>query len=487
MSRALILDDFKFLIRLVEGVLEVTALTALFWAVCCLQNAGQAVPARFGSEGLELLTVVYVGILVDVFWLCDCFSYGHNKLADMVVSQWIGLVIVDVLMYFVLCVASVRMVAVWPVAELLLLELAGSLACVYLFTALYHRLYVPQNMLLVYSNENALDLKFKMDSRKDKYAITEIISVDVPRQELYRAIGRHDAVIINDVAGIKRNDILKYCYEHQIRTYLVPKISDIIITASQNVTLFDVPLRLIKGHGLSLPQRFIKRLFDIVLCLIALVPASPFMLITALAIKLNDGGPVFYRQRRVTKDGQQFDILKFRSMVVDAEKGGYDLSMRAGERDPRITKVGRLIRATRIDELPQLLNILKGEMSIVGPRPERVENVEAYSWEMPEWHYREKVKAGLTGYAQVYGKYNTSAYDKLRLDLMYIENYSLMLDVKLIFMTVRILFSKEATEGFGSEEEIRRYRKGLIQKLTLVQPDETGERLEDALAYAKEI
>ena len=113
--------------------------------------------------------------------------------------------------------------------------------------------------------------------------------------------------------------------------------------------------------------------------------------------------------------------------------------------------------------------------------------MEAYSWEMPEWHYREKVKAGLTGYAQVYGKYNTSAYDKLRLDLMYIENYSLMLDVKLIFMTVRILFSKEATEGFGSEEEIRRYRKGLIQKLTLVQPDETGERLEDALAYAKEI
>ena len=210
------------------------------------------------------------------------------------------------------------------------------------------------------------------------------------------------------------------------------------------------------------------------------------MLVTALAIKLEDGGPVFYKQRRVTRDGAQFDILKFRSMIVDAEKGGYNLSMRAGERDPRITKVGHFIRATRIDELPQLLNILKGEMSIVGPRPERVENVEAYSREMPEWHYREKVKAGLTGYAQVYGKYNTSAYDKLRLDLMYIENYSLMLDIKLIFMTVRILFSKEATEGFETEAEMEAHRQKIAQRLTRVHVEEDSENLEKSLLYAKE-
>ena len=210
------------------------------------------------------------------------------------------------------------------------------------------------------------------------------------------------------------------------------------------------------------------------------------MLVTALAIKLEDGGPVFYKQRRVTRGGEQFDILKFRSMIVDAEKGGYTLSMRAGERDPRITKVGHFIRATRIDELPQLLNILKGEMSIVGPRPERVENVEAYSREMPEWHYREKVKAGLTGYAQVYGKYNTSAYDKLRLDLMYIENYSLMLDIKLIFMTVRILFSKEATEGFETEAEMEAHRQKIAQRLTRVHVEEGSEDLEKSLLYAKE-
>lgn len=198
-----------------------------------------------------------------------------------------------------------------------------------------------------------------------KYAITEIISVLAPRPELRKAIARHDAVILNDVAGIKRNDILKYCYENRVRTYVVPKISDIIITAAQDVTLFDTPLRLVKGRGLSLPQRMVKRAFDVLLSLIALLPAAPFMLVTALAIKLEDGGPVFYKQRRVTRGGEQFDILKFRSMIVDAEKGGYNLSMRAGERDPRITKAGHFIRATRIDELPQLLNILKGGNVII--------------------------------------------------------------------------------------------------------------------------
>ena len=212
------------------------------------------------------------------------------------------------------------------------------------------------------------------------------------------------------------------------------------------------------------------------------------MLIIAIAIKVEDGGPVFYKQKRVTKGARVFDILKFRSMIVDAEKGGYDLSMRANGRDPRITKVGNVIRAIRVDELPQLLNILKGDMTIVGPRPERVENVEAYSHEMPEWHFREEVKAGLTGYAQIYGKYNTSAYDKLRLDLMYIENYSLLLDIRLIFQTVRILLSKESTEGFEKQEERAAHRDELIQEMTRVPVAVTAEGAEynEAMRYSKE-
>ena len=190
---------------------------------------------------------------------------------------------------------------------------------------------------------------------------------------------------------------------------------------------------------------------DIILCSIAMIVAAPIMLVVAIAIKLEDGGPVFFTQKRATIDGKTFDILKFRSMIVDAEKFGEVIP--ATERDPRITKVGSIIRATRIDELPQILNILKGEMSIVGPRPERVEHVEKYSKEIPEFSYRLKVKGGLTGYAQIYGKYNTSAYDKLRLDLMYIEKYSLLLDIKLILMTLQIMLRKESTEGFKNEEK----------------------------------
>ena len=185
---------------------------------------------------------------------------------------------------------------------------------------------------------------------------------------------------------------------------------------------------------------------------------SPVFLVTAIAIKLQDGGPVFYKQERCTIGCKKFMILKFRSMIVDAEKDGKPHP--AGENDDRITKVGHIIRACRVDELPQLVNILKGEMSIIGPRPERVEHVEKYTKEIPEFTFRSKVKGGLSGMAQVYGKYNTTALDKLKLDLLYITNYSLLLDLQIIFETVKILTQKESTEGF-SEERVKEMHDGV--------------------------
>ena len=136
-------------------------------------------------------------------------------------------------------------------------------------------------------------------------------------------------------------------------------------------------------------------------------------------------------------------------MIVDAEKDG---AVPYVNGDLRITKVGRWIRATRLDELPQLINILKGDMSFVGPRPERVEHVQKYTDELPEFSHRLRVKGGLTGYAQVYGKYNTTPYDKLRLDLIYIENQSILLDLKIMALTIKTIFSKESTEGFGEKQ-----------------------------------
>ena len=201
---------------------------------------------------------------------------------------------------------------------------------------------------------------------------------------------------------------------------------------------------------------------DIVLSFLAIVVFAIPMAAVAVAIKLEDGGPVFFKQKRMTRGGREFDILKFRSMIVDAEK--YAGAVLATENDPRITKVGRFIRATRLDEIPQILNILKGDMSVVGPRPERKVLADEIRKEVPEFDYRLKVRGGLTGYAQIYGKYNTSSYDKLRLDLMYIENYSLLLDIKLIILTLRIIFSKDSTEGIDVAAENQKKAEELLQE-----------------------
>lgn len=289
-----------------------------------------------------------------------------------------------------------------------------------------------------------------------------MISIDEGYDRICSTVVNFDAVMLNDVPAQIRNDILKFCYQNEIRVYVAPKLTDVIMRGAKDVTLFDTPIFLVKGTGLTITQKAVKRLMDIVLCLIAMIVAAPIMLVVAIAIKIEDRGPVFYKQKRTTRYGETFDILKFRSMIVDAEKAG--ISIPATGHDPRITKVGRVIRAMRIDELPQILNILKGDMSIVGPRPERVEHVEEYTRKIPEFEYRLKVKGGLTGYAQIYGKYNTGAYDKLRMDLLYIENYSILLDIKLILTTIRIMFSKDSTEGFDKAAENEKLAQELIEK-----------------------
>ena len=454
-------DDIKHFLRRAEGFCEAVALTMVYYLIWkyCYRQTGM-VP--YYGYGKIILLGVYFALLIVIFILCDSFKFGHLKLIDVLISQWISLLIVNIITYFQLCLIANHILNPLGMFVLTGIDIVLSLICTYIFTAIYHNKYVPKNMVMIYGNKNAVSLKFKMDMRVDKYHVSEIINIDKGIEFIKNEILKHDAVIINDVSAQIRNDVVKFCYMNGVRTYVVPKISDIIIRGAEDLTLFDTPLILVKGRGLTFMQRLAKRILDIVLCLTAMVPCAPIMIIVALAIKIEDRGPIFYKQKRVTIGGREFDILKFRSMIVDAEKGGYDLSMRASGRDPRITKVGNIIRACRIDELPQILNILKGDMSIVGPRPERIENVEEYSKEIPEFIYRTKVKGGLTGYAQIYGKYNTSAYDKLRLDLMYIENYSFLTDIKLIFMTLQILVKPESTEGFDKAEELEQKKEELL-------------------------
>ena len=442
-------EDRKQLIRRGEALLQIILFAVLYYIIWKIAYADMTFP--YLGRGKFILMGVYAIFTVILFYYSDSFNYGNVKLSDIIISQWIALVLVNFITYFQLCLISNVMITPVPMLVLTAIDLFVSMGCCYLYNVIYLNNQSPRDILMIYGNESALELEAKMAVRTDKYHITEMVSSDTEMEGLVERIKQHDAVLLNDVSAQKRNDILKYCYANAIRVYATPKLSDIIMSGADEINLFDTPLRLIRGNGLSFEQRVVKRVMDIVLCSIAMVIAAPIMLVVAVAIKLEDGGPVIFTQKRATIDGKTFDILKFRSMLVDAEKFGEVIP--ATDKDPRITKVGNIIRATRIDELPQILNILKGEMSIVGPRPERVEHVEKYSKDIPEFAYRLKVKGGLTGYAQIYGKYNTSAYDKLRLDLMYIEKYSLLLDIKLILMTLQIMLRKESTEGFKEEKK----------------------------------
>lgn len=297
---------------------------------------------------------------------------------------------------------------------------------------------------MIHGDINPTLLIRKMSSRDDKYVIRETVHIEEGIETIKAKIDEYHAVIIGEMPVTLRNQLIKYCYAKSVRCYVVPKLTDIMIMNNDTIDLFDTTLMLFRNRGLTVEQQFMKRLIDIVGATVLLVLFSPIMLISAIAVKCYDGGPILYKQARLTKDHRVFQIYKFRSMRVDSEKHGARL---ASKNDDRITPVGKILRRTHMDELPQILNILEGSMSIVGPRPERPELAEKYCERVPEFDYRLKVKAGLTGYAQVFGRYNTTPYDKLKLDLTYIEKYSVPLDIKLILLTVKIFFKKETSEG----------------------------------------
>ena len=452
-------EDTKGFVRVAETLLEVLILTVMYY-VAWMRGYEMD---YFAYKGKYVLMGVYALLVYVFFQNSDCTMFGQLHRMDLILGQIISLFLVNFITYFQLCLIANAMISPGPMASLFFVESLTAVVLVYVYTGVYHKLYAPHDMLLIYGHKRGVGLKIKMDARKDKYNVRKLINVEDGLDAIFREIPKYDAVILTDVPAQTRNDILKFRYRYRVRTYVAPKPTDIMLRGAKNNTLFDTPLLLVKGTGLTPAQRVVKRSMDILLSAIALLIASPIMLLVALAIKLEDGGPVFYRQKRLTRNGVEFEILKFRSMIVDAEK--HVGAVLATDKDPRITKVGRFIRATRLDELPQLLNIFKGDMSIVGPRPERKTIADEYCKDIPEFAYRLKVRGGLTGYAQIYGKYNTSAYDKLRLDLMYIENYSLMLDIKLIILTLRIIFTKDSTEGIDKAQENAKMAELLYEEL----------------------
>ena len=377
------------------------------------------------------------------------YKIGYMRRADIILSQILAVVLAMGVAYLEICLIANDYLSFQPLFFMGLVQAAFLIPWVFIVRKVYQFLYPPRQMLVVYGHYSPDDLIAKINTRKDKYNICASVSYRIGYEALYELIPKYSAVVLCDLPAEARNQIMKYCYQESVRTYVTPKISDILFRGADDIHLFDTPLLLSRNQGLSIVDLFIKRVMDIVISLIGIVIASPFMLIIVIAIKLYDRGPILYKQERLTKDGKPFMIYKFRSMSVNSEAQGARL---AAKDDARVTPVGKVIRSIHFDELPQLFNILKGEMSVVGPRPERQVIADRYAEEIPEFVLRLKVKAGLTGYAQVYGKYNTTPYDKLKLDLTYIQQYSVWLDIRILFLTFKILFIKENTEGVDENQ-----------------------------------
>ncbi|MDE6918685.1 MAG: exopolysaccharide biosynthesis polyprenyl glycosylphosphotransferase, partial [Lachnospiraceae bacterium] len=376
---------------------------------------------------------------------------GYLKPMDVFFSQVISLLCANIVSYFQISLLSLGLVTPYPLLLMMLGQIVVSAGWTLVSHKLYQRFFPPKQLLFISGGRPTEDILKKFETRRDKYNIIKCAAESEGLEALEREIvSRYDGVVLWDMDTAIRNRLLKFCYSRGIRVYMMPKIPDIMIKGSDQLHLFDTPILLTREYAMTIEQRAVKRLIDIVCAMILMIVTAPFMIVTAAAIKLYDGGPVLYKQVRCTRDMREFRILKFRSMCTDAEKDG--VARLAAKNDSRITPIGKFIRMTRIDELPQLFNILNGEMSFIGPRPERPEIIRQYQEDMPEFTFRTKVKAGLAGYAQVYGKYNTTPYDKLKLDLFYIENYSVWLDLKLMLLTLKILFQAESTEGVDENQ-----------------------------------
>ncbi|MCR4892649.1 MAG: sugar transferase [Lachnospiraceae bacterium] len=396
-------------------------------------------------RGHIFVMALYIGVFIFLGRVFGGLLVGVRRIGEIVFSFIFTALFSDLFFYTIVMLLSYKIPDPRPLLLVLLLQLVFSCIWIVLTGKLYHRHFKPLNVLLVYYGESYQGFLEKLRTRKDQFFISDTVSTELGQEPVKEKIDRYNTIMLWDIPSRIRNPLVKYCYENSKRIYVMPKITDIILNGSSPVHLFDTPLLLTEGNPLEYEERILKRIMDIILSLILIVVTSPIMLLTALAVKLCDGGPVFYKQVRCTRNFKEFKIIKFRSMIVNAEsKGG---AMLARQHDPRITPVGRFIRKCRIDELPQLFNVIKGDMSFVGPRPERPEFVRQFMETMPEFVFRMKVRAGITGYAQLYGKYNTRPYDKLKFDLYYIEQYSIWLDIKLMILTFKIIFSLESTEG----------------------------------------
>lgn len=443
-------ERFRRLLRLGFAAILLLFYAVLFYTVW-RRYYSSGMHLQYYRRGHYLLLAFYVLFMHVMVQLYGGWKVGYLRRFNLFLSHAISIIIVNTVTYAWIVLLTLHFQQPWALLCVVLLELILSYLWSAVTTHLYQKAYPARDILMIYGDRPEQLLQKKLSDRQDRFVIRERLSIELGIEELQRRIPDFQGVVLGDLPAQERNDLLKFCYENSIRCYLSPKVSDLILRGAEEQHMFDTPLMMVRGTGLTIESSFIKRCIDIVISALLLLLVSPLMLIVALCIHLEDRGPVFYSQERLSQNRRVFRVYKFRSMKVDAESDG--IARLASQNDDRVTRVGAVIRRHRIDELPQLWNVFKGEMSLVGPRPERPEISADYEKKIPEFSYRMKVKAGLTGYAQVYGKYNTTAYDKLKLDLMYINGWSLMLDLEILLKTIQTVLIKENTDGIEDEEQ----------------------------------
>lgn len=407
--------------------------------------------------GITVSTFVVVGLLfLSVYGKYDI---GRKKSKPIIYSLVLAVICTDVITYLQLMIMrtnvpnahAFRFQSIGLLIIAIVVQIFVIILFVYAGNGLFFRIHKPEKCCIITSSQKSLDeIVYAIQRYRKQYTIDIIL--DYHSKKIKESIKEVDTVFVYDVPAEARTDIMRWSYEYKVNVYFNPEIEDIMELNAVQYVLDDVYLLNKNVKTLTMEQRIMKRLLDIVLSLILGILSSPFWIGGMLAVKMYDGGPVLFKQERATIYGKHFFVYKLRTMKQNVENRSVTKD------DDRITKPGKFLRRTRIDELPQLLNVLKGDMTFVGPRPEMIKNVEEYTEELPEFKYRLRMKAGLTGYAQIAGKYNTTPKDKLIMDMMYIEQFSILKDIQLIFQTAIVLLKSDSTEAFDRRKRHCEYK-----------------------------
>ncbi len=418
---------------------------------CMAQNT-RSLRALSRSLGITLTTFIVVGLLfLNVYGKYDI---GRRKSKPIIYSLVLAVAFTDIITYLQLMIMRVNTPSIYDfrlenlglLCIAFLLQILVIIVFVYGGNHLFFKIHPPERCLVITSSQQNLDkIVAVIESYQRQYHIDCIL--DYRSSKLFKQIAKSDTVFLFGVPSIERSAIIRHCYSKKKNIYFNPEIEDVVEMNSTYYILDDVPLLNANVKSLTMEQRIAKRLMDLILAVLLGILSCPFWIGAAIAIKLHDGGKILFKQKRATIGGRTFEVYKFRTMKENVENRSASVG------DSRITKPGQFLRKTRIDELPQLINIIKGDMTFVGPRPEMLENVSSYTKHLPEFKYRLRMKAGLTGYAQIFGKYNTSPKDKLIMDMMYIEKFSILKDIQLMFQTVIVLLKKDSTEAFSNDKK----------------------------------